>query len=551
MNTKNFKSLVLFLFVISTLCLTIGMVPIRIYISGYDTHPNLTISNIEKPQIPTTNLWTEEGVVICQTNNTQHNPQIISDGAGGAIIVWEHYHANFTVSDIHAQKINSTGDVQWEGNGTAICTANGKQRIFYDYWILNQRIISDGAGGAIIVWEDCRSNITVRDIYAQRVNSKGDVLWDDNGTAICTASGDQSGSQIISDGDGGAIIVWQDERNGDGKVDVYAQRINSKGDVLWNDNGIAIITSSDYLSNWNPQICSDGDGGAIIVWAECIFGHPYKMDGWGFFAQRVNSAGNVQWKNEGMQIYFANKHNQYHQICSDGIGGAIITWMEWRKGCCSDIFAQKINSSGDIQWGINGTDICRADDLQYIPIICTDGEEGAIIAWQDYRSGRLDRDIYAQRVDSKGKVQWTVNGEAICTTYDYESPLQICSDGKGGAFIVWEKTGRKLRSDISMQRIDFNGTVQWTIDGISINTGNYNKSYPAVCSDGTEGVIITWADDRNMNRTEIDIYAQRIIEQVPYKKKRWISFGSYYLLLTILGFISSIIVIKQKIKDFK
>src|SRR3989338_7023618 len=57
-------------------------------------------------------------------------------------------------------------------------------------------------------------------------------------TAICTASGQQSSLQIVSDGAGGAIIAWEDARNV--HFDIYAQRVDAHGNVLWKKDGVSI-----------------------------------------------------------------------------------------------------------------------------------------------------------------------------------------------------------------------------------------------------------------------------------------------------------------------
>ncbi len=41
-----------------------------------------------------------------------------------------------------------------------------------------------------------------------------DAAWIPNGNPMCTASGDQRNPSLIPDGQGGAIIVWNDDRNG-------------------------------------------------------------------------------------------------------------------------------------------------------------------------------------------------------------------------------------------------------------------------------------------------------------------------------------------------
>lgn len=109
------------------------------------------------------------------------------------------------------------------------------------------------------------------------------------------------------------------------------------------------------------------------------------------------------WTPNGMAICTAEDNQNFPQICSDGAGGAIITWVDDRSSEL-DIYTQRVNSIGDVQWALNGTAICTADNDQEDPQICSDGTGGAIITWEDRRSG-ADYDIYAQRikdVPSKG-----------------------------------------------------------------------------------------------------------------------------------------------------
>ena len=54
---------------------------------------------------------------------------------------------------------------------------------------------------------------------------------------ISTAAWYQESPQSVSDGAGGAIITWQDSRSGQFK-DIYAQRINSAGVWQWTAQGV-------------------------------------------------------------------------------------------------------------------------------------------------------------------------------------------------------------------------------------------------------------------------------------------------------------------------
>lgn len=323
--------------------------------------------------------WTANGIAICTAANDQQSPKICSDGAGGAIITWENYRSGD--SDIYTQKINSSGVIQWDTNGTAICTIVYNQH--------SPQIYSDDAGNAIITWIDNRSgNLFSEDIYAQKINSSGAVQWATNGVAICTATGKQWFPQICSDGAGGAIITWEDGRGS--SLDIYAQKINSSGVVQWADNGIAMCMEAGNQEY--PQICSDSAGGAIITWEDYRNGYSDN------YAQKINSSGVIQWTANGIAVCTEVNHQSSPQICSDSTGDTIITWEDSRSGY-NDIYAQKINTSGDTQWTANGTAICTLADDQLRPEICSDGSGSAIITWMDHRSGS-NYDIYAQKIVS-------------------------------------------------------------------------------------------------------------------------------------------------------
>jgi NAD(P)-dependent dehydrogenase (short-subunit alcohol dehydrogenase family) len=121
-------------------------------------------------------------------------------------------------------------------------------------------VTADGAGGAIVTWNDARVGISTSDIYAQRLNSFGAVQWALNGVALCTASNDQYTKAVVSDGAGGVIAAWWDLRSG-GR-DIYARRIDASGTPLWTADGVALCTAADEQSL--PAIATDGAGGAIV-----------------------------------------------------------------------------------------------------------------------------------------------------------------------------------------------------------------------------------------------------------------------------------------------
>ncbi len=356
-------------------------------------------------------------------------------------------------------------------------------------------VVSDGAGGAIITWYDYR-NGTTADVYAQRMDASGTPLWTADGVALCTAANDQLEPKIVSDGAGGAIVTWYDYRSGS-NYDIYAQRVSAAGVALWTPNGVALVDSTQ--DQVVPAIVSDGAGGAIVAW------HDYRSAGFpDIYAQRVDGSGATQWIHNGVAICTATNSQANAMIATDGAGGAIITWEDSR-GVTYDVYAQRVDASGVPQWTANGVAVCVATGGQIAPAIISDGAGGAILSWYDGRSGA--RGLYARRVSALGVPQWTTDGVAICLVTSASAPT-IIPDGAGGAILAWYDLRSGTDYDIYTRKVDASGVPQWTANGVALCTAADNQWFPAVVSDGAGGAIVTWADNRNGVNQEL--YAQRV-----------------------------------------
>lgn len=385
---------------------------------------------------------------------------------------------------------------QWSTNpnfNNAICTATGDQEY--------PAIVSDGSGGAIITWVDYRNSGTKDDIYAQRVDATGAVMWMSNGVAICTAAESQFDPTIISDGNGGAIITWEDNRSGV-KSDIYAQRVNATGTVMWTSSGVAVCTAAG--NQYFPTLVSDGYGGAIITWYDERNGNTNPD----IYAQRVNASGAAQWTADGVIISAAANLQYYPTLVSDGLGGAIIAWQDLRNGSDYDIYAQRVNASGAVQWTANGIAVCMATGNQEYPKIVSDGANGAIMTWTDDRNGASD--IYAQRVNASGSRVWNPDGEgvAVCTAIRDQNTPAMVSDGYGGAIITWTDN-RGNAPEIYAQDMSAAGRIKWDSNGVAVCTAAGQQKNPGIVSDGSGGAIIMW--QYSSTGLYYDIYAQHVI----------------------------------------
>jgi hypothetical protein len=210
---------------------------------------------------------------------------------------------------------------------------------------------------------------------------------------MCTSAGDQESPKIEIDGASGAIVTWQDYRSLT-NYDIYAQRVIGAGTVSWTANGVGLCTlASDQV---NTLITSDGAGGAIVAWSDFR-----SATSWDVYAQRVNATGTVQWTGDGVALATDTRDEIATSLIGDGASGAIVAW-DLTLGGTMDVNGQRVDALGAIQWTSGGVPICAAPGAQYDTRLVSDGAGGAVAAWQDDRSG--DTDVFAQRIDANGTV---------------------------------------------------------------------------------------------------------------------------------------------------
>ena len=197
---------------------------------NYEVYAQLTNTN-------GAGIWAVDGVSLVTSIGGIYDPAIASDGAGGAIVVWDD-------GDLFAQRIDVEGNPLWGSAGAVVCESYGSQYA--------PRVVPDGNGGAVFAWEDSRfSNYNV---YAQRLSGTGAPLWPANGVAVCSALGDERQPRLAGDGDGGGYLVWPDPRAADYSNDIYVQRVDRYGNWGYPCPAIAAVDDIPGDQGWAVNV---------------------------------------------------------------------------------------------------------------------------------------------------------------------------------------------------------------------------------------------------------------------------------------------------------
>lgn len=429
-----------------------------------------------------------DGLPVCTTVGNQHGASIVSDGAGGAIIVW--LDGRDGRSDIYAQRMGVREDLKWDASGVAISQLGSTMG--------SPSIAVDGVGGAFIAW-DFRTSLQDT-VLVQRLAPSGAAAW------TCVASPPYFAGRdpvVVPNGAGGALVTWyayppvgvSADRAQTSFVgaDIFVQRINSAGALEMGASGEAISAAEG--DQFSPSASPAGAGGALVTWQDVA---AYEID----YAQYVLPDGTAMW-GAGLPLSSIQADKTPARGVWDGSEGGICVWSERRSGT-RDIFLQHMVASGP-QWGSDGIPVCAAEGDQQSPDLVSDGANGAIVVWFDSRSGL--RRLFTQRAKANGTFEWAENGIDLCGACAVQSGPVMTSDGAGGAIIAWVDS-RDGQPDIYAQRVTASGTLAWGQDGVAVCTAPGAQTEPSIVTDGAGGAIVAWTDARN--GVDTDIYAQRI-----------------------------------------
>ena len=201
--------------------------------------------------------WPVNGRAVCTAPGSQFNPEIVSDGAHGAVVAW--HDDRTSVSHIFAHHVLATGavDPAWPVDGRSLTNGSAGEE--------SQNLVPDGSGGAVVSWQAPGNGFI--DVRAQHVTGAGvvDPNWPIGGALVRRAP--QAGSsKIAPDGAGGAVLVW---REGAG-IAAHHVLANGTFDPAYPDTGRAITPLS--TAQGPSGIVAAGPGGAILGWNDARSG---------------------------------------------------------------------------------------------------------------------------------------------------------------------------------------------------------------------------------------------------------------------------------------
>lgn len=281
--------------------------------------------------------WTSSGLVLATGANAQSPAAIAADGSGGVFVTWQEGPSGNT--DVRLQHLTASGvrATGFADGGNVVCNAAGNQTV--------TTMVADGTGGVLLAWADRRGSDD--DIYALRVQGDGTLAsgFAVNGMLVCGASGHQTNVRATSDGAAGAILVWEDRRVV--SPDLYGSRVLGSGVIAsgFATDGNAVASAA--LDQTLPSVASDGASGAFVVWQDLRNGN---LD---IYATRLAGDGSLPegWTPQGTLLCGASQDQLEPRVASAVGGTAFVIWTDTRNITSSnlDVYAHHLLPNGPEQ----------------------------------------------------------------------------------------------------------------------------------------------------------------------------------------------------------
>jgi hypothetical protein len=265
----------------------------------------------------------------------------------GSLFAYYHFDLG-TESNLYIQKININGEELWGNRGKLVDEI--------DRYNDTVELVPDQNGGAIAVWRKRVDPWTI-ELRAKRFDSNGneDLSWGTDGVLISSSVGCGTHCTAVTDGAGGAIVLWVNSG-------IFAQRVGSDGQLKWNNGEPLFVGEGGLYNGWEEanNLVPDGNGGVFIAWRwnDPVYGVNRLR------VQHLDSNGSPQLPYGGLIATSASVSMwQVGDLIPDGTGGVIIT----ANIVYDVVLAQRVDSMGNLPWGIDGIVVKNVEDWCWAP----------------------------------------------------------------------------------------------------------------------------------------------------------------------------------------
>jgi hypothetical protein len=272
------------------------------------------------------------------------NPRVAIDAAGDSIAIWERSDGtNFRLQTRPLPAAGSPGPTQ--------TLSPAGQDAF------SPTVAADSDGDALAAWvRSDGTNLRVEGRQVTAAGARGPVL------ALSAAGHDASSPVVATDAGGDSIVTWY---RSDGTNDRIEARTVSAAGVI----GTVLTLSGAGQNATSPEVATDADGDSVVAW--------YRFDGanWRVQARSVSAAGVMG----PIRTLSGAGHDAYApEVATDSDGNAIVVWERYLGAPGYRILERQMPAGG--AFGATQT-LSTPGQSSFVPEVASDAGGDAVVAW--------------------------------------------------------------------------------------------------------------------------------------------------------------------------
>jgi len=440
----------------------------------------------------------------------QGSPSIAMNGRGDIFIAWEdsrdHLGEDVDYYDIFCQRYDSSGlavgenrkcdeDTGWVGQGHP-AAAIGED------------------GRAVVAWHDSRIGTWQRDVRFQQYDGGGRAIGPNRNAGEGDGNSAQSSPGVSLDGNGGFVIVWEDDRAGERDRDIRLRRFDPAGNGL--ESSLKVNDDAGSSDQIWPAAAVAGNGSFIVAWTDgrnCVDDDIVTTD---VYFQRYDAAGNPVGPNRQANDRASSiRDPTAPAVAADSAGNFAIAWTDTRIHSW-DIYYQRFDASGNAVGPNEMVNIGDGyDSDQRSPAMAMNAAGDFVIAWLSING--WDFNIRFQLFDEEGhrvglnrSVESSMGGGQPAAAMDDAGRFALAWYVSAYYNIQGEVT---VIEDVVVERFDAEGKSlgrAWKAN----DTGTGRRGGPAMAMSPSGEFVVAWQDGRNGDPAvypgDQDVYYQRV-----------------------------------------
>ena len=436
-----------------------------------------------------------QNLAICDLTGEQVLPKMVATSDGGCFITW--FDSRSGSYSLYIQRLDSLGNELLAEDGMLV-SDNPQQS-----WLVDYDLGVDSGDNAVVAFSDIRYTGDL-DVTAYRIGSDGSFLWGADGICLSDTSSEwfEPAPRVAVTAMDNSVVCWG-RSSGDDHELVF-QKISSAGDKIWGDNGIIWTSGDSDLSG--PAAVPAGQDSVVAMWKSSTGNFPAQVTH--LYTQKLDVSGDMAWGDTYILIYDGGAITPWNEpeLISDGQGGAVYSWYDAPSLSDFNVWVQRMDASGTMLFPMNGAQASTnsSDRLHMNPSAAYYPSGDMTFAfWVETNDNQDMFGVCGQRFSSTGEREWGDSGIQLVPMGSGQVSFVRTMDQGGGLYVGYliGSAGSALRAI----RLGYDGAVEWgpvTLSAASLG----GKDDLVDCSGQGGSAVYSWTDYRN----DYGVYAQNV-----------------------------------------